>query len=91
MGIYLNPRGKTKEQWLKENGKLVPWPSVGAKMPEGDQRYVMWVNNGPFTAAAVAFCQSELDYFARERLTDDREALCYLVPLEKLREEIPSL
>ena len=38
MGKYLNPRGKSKEEWLFDNGFIIPNPSMLAIL-SGDQNY----------------------------------------------------
>lgn len=71
MGCYVNPPGGSKENWLKENatknfGGAVPsWNEI----PAGEFA-VCLVDNGPFTAAAVAYSEQELNEFADP--SDDR-------------------
>jgi len=61
MGYYVNPQNMSKESFLKKEGVAVPnnpritWESV----PKGYLPVVL-VNNGPFTAAGIAYCESEL-------------------------------
>lgn len=82
MGYYINPSDQSKEVWLVNNGRLL------TKTPEnyrdGDDIAVCLVDNGPFTAAAVAFSQAELEYFKSP--ADPRPKLWFMVPLDKLIE-----
>jgi hypothetical protein len=63
MGVYINPVGMTKEQWLATNAVEISNPH--GQTPPSGKRFVVLVDNGPFTAAAVAFNSSELDVFTR--------------------------
>lgn len=59
MGCYINPRGTTKEAWLREHGVPTngPAPITESHVP------VCLVNNGPFNAAGVAFDSREVEAF----------------------------
>ena len=61
MGLYINPPdGSSKELWLSLHGTAVfapRWTGDGKSFP------VCLVNNGPFTAAGVAFSKAEMDAF----------------------------
>lgn len=93
MGIYVNPEGETKEDWLAKHGKIllgVPkWDDVEeGKLP------VCLLDNGPFTAAGVADSPSELDAFSRP--DDPRPKTWFMVSIvdletvcgEELTEEV---
>ena len=89
MGYYINPKDKSKEQWLKENGTLsnkLTCAEVIAKSNPGGSKIlpVVLVDNGPFTAAAIAFSEREFEEFATP--TDRRSKLYFLVEVEKLME-----
>lgn len=84
MGFYINPPDNNKEQWLKANGQQVDpeiiedfWSSkkVRTHLP------VCWVDNGPFTAAGIAFSPDETKAFMHPC---GRPKRWYLVPREKL-------
>ena len=85
MGCYVNPPSETKESFLEREGKRVEpinalsWEDV----PEGMLPVVL-INNGPFTAAGVAYKRSELVEFTDPR--DYRPKKVYLVPIDKLSE-----
>lgn len=81
MGIYINPRDMSKEQWLTENGTPMPKPSDHRA---GDDVAVCLVDNGTFSAAAVAYSQDELDAFSYE--DDQRPKKWFSVPISKLIE-----
>ena len=59
MGCYINPKDMTKEAWLYKFAKptLGPMPITESEVP------VCLVDNGPFTAAAVAYDRREADAF----------------------------
>ena len=61
MGTYINPQDMTKEEWLILHGTEIIIPSD--KYITEDTVVVCLVNNGPFTAAAVAYDLNELNYF----------------------------
>lgn len=79
MGIYINPRDMTKEQWLLENGTPQPQPSIHRA---GDDVAVVYIDNGGFTAAGVAYNQRELEAFSDP--ADPRYKLWFSVPINKL-------
>ena len=80
MGCYVNPN-TDKGQWLKANGQATgntPGPRTSTHLP------VCLVDNGMFTAAAVAYSDRELREFTRP--DDFRPRTWFTVPIEKLRE-----
>lgn len=81
MGCYINPRSETKEDFLRAKGeRCLGVPAVNLKE---DKLAVCLVNNGPFTAAAVAFSQRELEEFARE---DGRPKAWFYVKIDDLKQ-----
>ena len=82
MGLYINPSHMSKEQWLIENGVLV----MGVPEFNKTASYfpVCLVDNGPFTAAAIAFDEREMAAFNQPR--DYRLKEWYLVQKDKLIE-----
>ena len=60
MGKYINPSDRSKEQFLTENGRRIDLPehAVEGELP------VCLVNNGPFTAAGIAFNDQEIKAFS---------------------------
>ena len=83
MGCYVNPENESKESFLNREGVLydgIPkWNQVPDKMMP-----VVLLNNGLFTAAGVAYKESELGAFTDPR--DIRPKKIYFVPIEKLWE-----
>lgn len=64
MGCYINPVNESKETFLATHAES---PTGSTTSPDqfvdGSKFAVCWVNNGPFTAAAVCFSQRELEAF----------------------------
>ena len=81
MGCYVNPPSEGKVAFLAREGLEVPVPPVWDKVPAGSLPVVL-VDNGPFTAAGVAFCESELRAFTDP--SDRRPKRYFIVPIEKL-------
>jgi sugar lactone lactonase YvrE len=88
MGVYINPKNQSKEDWLREN-----CISVSRYTPVFDQTKeilpVCLVDNGIFTAAGIAFSEREREAFLDP--TDRREKLWFEVKTSKLLEVEPSL
>lgn len=91
MGFYVNPRGETKESFLEREGirasssdLKLGWKSV----PTGFLPVVL-INNGPFTAAGIAYSESEFKEFTR--LDDPRPRQMFFVEIEKLLRVAPDL
>ena len=82
MGLYINPRGVTKETWLKEKGDLLHYAPKAHK--EGTKLAVCLVSNLAFSAAAVAFRQEELE--ALSDPTDTRHKFWFFVEEADIRE-----
>ncbi len=81
MGYYINPPDTTKEAFLSMHGKLLDGPPTN--YCDGDKLAVCLVDNGIFTAAAIAYCQEELQEFSR---TDDyRPKKWYYVTRDDLK------
>lgn len=88
MGIYINPKDCTKEEWLEKNGTrylhFAPF-----FLEDGKELPVCLVDNGPFTAAAICYSRHELEAF--NRFDDTRPKKWYSVSKEKLLEVSPEL
>jgi len=87
MGAYINPIDETKEQWLEKNGTEVPFLDKW-DIPENHFPVVL-VDNGPFTAAGIAYCESELKAFINPE--DWRPKRYFIVPIHRLHEVSPEL
>ena len=80
MGRYLNPHNMTKEEWLTKNAIALDGPPSESPDPDGYYA-VCLVDNGLFTAAALAFDPRELEAFT---LPDDlRPKKWFLVTAEQ--------
>jgi hypothetical protein len=93
MGCYVNPKGETKEHWLLKKGITVTSKEARDLLREELKNKdisvlpVILVNNGPFTAAAIAYSEKELEEFLRPE--DLRKKWIYIVALEDLKEVSP--
>lgn len=83
MGVYVDPPTGTKEDWLTNHGELVSSPplSTGFELRPKDSLPVILINNGPFTAAGIAFDEQEFQEFIRP---DNRPKLMFYVETKKL-------
>lgn len=64
MGFYINPKdGRSKEQWLLDHGRGINHDTVRSFDFTTDELPVCLVDNGPFTAAGIAFDPRERDAF----------------------------
>lgn len=90
MGLYINPRGQSKEDWLKENGHPSSLSAVKAMRfsEEETELPVCLVDNGFCTAAAVGFDPRELAEFSRP--DDLRPKEFFVVSKEKLKAVCPD-
>lgn len=88
MGCYVNPQGMSKEVWLGMHGVYVGLtPPVWGEMP--GCLPVCLIDNGPFTAAGVAYSVRELGDFSRP--DDSRLKRWYWAEIDKLREVASGL
>lgn len=93
MGAYVNPSNMSKEDWLKRYGKLVgavsSLPLDGLCVPTYEsypvnELPVILVDNGPFTAAAIAYSKEEYLEFVDPM--DGRNRGVFSVPKDLLYE-----
>lgn len=82
MGFYINPKNRSKEQWLDEHGLQCGQPKV--HLDGIGNVAVCLVDNGWMTAAAIAFDQRELERFTRP--DDERPKKWFWVPIEAVKE-----
>ena len=100
MGAYVNPEGIRKEEWLNLHGEPKGL-SVGDQVAvptydsyEEGTLPVVLVDNGPFTAAAIAFSKWEYKEFTK--ITDKRPKIFFAVktdllyPVSNLEEYLPK-
>ena len=83
MGLYINPPWETKESWLEREAIEVAGANAAACWLSDDVLPICLVNNGPFTAAAVAYNTRELSVLNNPR--DLREKRWFVVEVEKIR------
>lgn len=90
MGVYVNPKKGTKEDWLMKNGRrvCVIWSEVTLpefkSFTEKGELPVILVNNGTFTAAGVAFNEQEYEMMT-ESERDTRPKILFAAPKKKLK------
>lgn len=86
MGIYINPREETKEEFLEKYGSLMTQRDVEVfeyrAETHKEHTMICLVDNGIFTAAGVVFNEREREAFSR--LEDGRPKKWYLVPINVL-------
>ena len=87
MGCYVNPTNESKETWLEREGKRVN--AINWNIKPLDTLPVVLMNSGPFTAAGVAYSESELKAFTQP--SDNRSKIYYYVSIEKLSKVSPIL
>ena len=90
MGLYINPDRDTwgtKEDWLTVFGELVSAPSWP---PKPDTVLVCLVDNGVFTAAAIAYCEHEFREFLPSQC-DQRPRAWFAVPEVDVIQVCPEL
>lgn len=83
---YINPPDMTKEQFLANHGTKLPSPPTEHEVD--DQLVVCLVDNGPFTAAGIAYSPEELTAF--QVPTDHRPKTWFLVAKELLNPYLPE-
>ena len=81
MGFYVNPTGKSKEQFLREKGVAVPRTFKWTDTPKGSLPLVL-IDNGYMTAAAIT-C-SENDFKDCMSIRDERPRQIYTVRVADL-------
>lgn len=86
MGAYINPVGETKEDFLRREGKHIFLREAKEfDFSDKENLVVILVNNGPFTAAGIAYDKKELDAWTNDP-TDLRPMTYWLVNKKKLYE-----
>lgn len=80
MGSYINPRGESKEAFLEREAIEVEGPQWPADAPA--HLPVCLVDNGPFTAAGIGYCQQEMEAFSRPG--DHRPKRWFVIETERL-------
>jgi hypothetical protein len=63
MGVYINPRGMEKEEFLLRHGQRV---NIDQAVIEENRLPVCLVDNGMFAAAGVGYNEGELEVFKKE-------------------------
>lgn len=84
MGCYVDPNNETKEEFLEREGREVTSDEIARNyrfIKEGGELPVVLCDNGSFTAAGVAFTESEFERFVRY---DNRPKRFFIVSIEKL-------
>ncbi len=82
MGIYINPKEGTKEDWLKAHSIKVSVRLRWSEVPEG-YLPVVWMDNYAFTAAGIATDEEE---FINMTQQDGRMKLVYIVSKKDINE-----
>lgn len=90
MGVYLNPKKMSKEEWLKNKAYVM----INHELPfdevvEGGMLPVVLVDNGSFTAAGIAYDEKEYLCFTAD--DDPRPKKVYLAFINDLLDQVPEL
>lgn len=86
MGCYIDPQNEDKEIFLAREGREVESDYISQNyktIKEKGDLPVVLVDNGPFSAAGVAYTEREFERFVRY---DNRPKRFFIVPIEKLKE-----
>ena len=86
MGYYINPPDMSKESFLKLHGSEITRSEFVAHNDFQNMIAICLVNNGPFTAAAIAYKQSEITAFTDP--DDCRPKKYYLIPASVITLEL---
>jgi len=87
MGYYINPTdNSSKEDWLERHA-IVSVNPKWSDIPDGCLP-LCWVDNGPFTAVAIAYDEEEFDDFMDP--SDNRPKRWFVVQKEYLSEFLPE-
>lgn len=82
MGAYINPYTETKESFLEREGTPITKNVAMWHVDFHNELLVALINNGDFTAAAIAFDDRERDEFTNPE--DNHPINYYLVQRDKL-------
>lgn len=90
MGLYVNPNGMSKEDWLESHGTEV---SRDEAVISDDSLPVVLVDNGPFTAAGIGHSERELSAFLDSPMDQrpKRIFLCARSDLEAVQPELKEM
>ena len=86
MGYYINPKNKTKEEWLLKNAQELTKKEAFYSIADNKIAILVWINNGPFTACGIAFSEDEFLAFTME--SDHRPKKFFVIEREKLKEVV---
>ena len=86
MAAYINPPKQSKEDWLKENAKSVTVEEAKKHSNYNDNLLVALADNGPFTAAGIAFDEREKKEWLYELEYEHRRITFYTASKTKLLE-----
>ena len=86
MGFYINPPDMSKEAFLKIHGSEISRSEFVAHNDFKNMIAVCLVDNGPFTAAAIAYKKSEIIEFSDPR--DYRRKKYFLIPVGTITLEL---
>lgn len=103
MGIYINPKNITKDEFLEQYGEQI-FDSKNMKIEDILQTFtlftdennfrdyflVRWVDNGEFTAAGIAYNAEELEALLYTDMHDTRHFKWYIVLTKHLKDFLPT-
>jgi hypothetical protein len=89
MGLYINPPQESKETFLDQYGRMITLRDFQSFDLTSKEVPVCLVDNGPFTAAAIAYSKMEIAAFTDP--TDYRLKEYWAVPVECITEELSGV
>ena len=89
MGYYINPKNETKESWLVKHGTRITGGSAHKLEEHGTLVPVCLVDNGIFTAAAIAYSKAECEAFSDP--SDERPKKWWAVPRKAILSVCPEV
>lgn len=98
MGIYINPKGISKEEWIDTYGEMLCQPDADVikelrDIADDCQLFeknfpVVEIDNGGFTALAVCWCRAEVERFHDP--SDPRLTMWWIVSAKNLKDVLPE-
>jgi hypothetical protein len=86
MGCYINPPDESKESFLAREAKQINEYDFNNAVFNEDELNICLVDNGPFTAAIICYCERELNYIQRANENDMRPKRYFRIDANKVKQ-----